>query len=156
MERFIFTSMASIKVRRITAFDEETEVRSRTLKLQPQYGGYEWVRDVASNHKAVHLVVEISFRYLHRSRITFWPPASYCVSPCFGAKTALTHQGPGHLLLLLRGPVLMLTCSLSVLSVVGRGQHGHLDMSAAMRPPTQQTVMHVQSDSSLSEPKLNF
>ena len=31
--------------------------------------------------------------YIHRSGITYWPPAKYCAGPPFAAKTALTRWG---------------------------------------------------------------
>jgi len=63
-----------------------------------------------------------------------------CINATWCKKTGFIR--PGHLLPLLRGPVLMLTCPLLALSVVDRGQHGHPDWSAAVQPHTQQTAMH--------------
>ena len=49
---------------------------------------------------------------------------------------------PGHLLLLLCGPVLMLMYPLLVPLVADRSQHGNPDLSAAMQPHTQQAATH--------------
>lgn len=49
------------------------------------------------------------------------------------------------LVVVLRGLVLMLTCTLLELSAVDRGQDGHPERFAAMQPYMQQTVMYCVS-----------